>query len=424
MKRLLCLFLIVAMLLSIGVIFAACDKPIDLLQKEENNQKIEYEYSTESNRVTLNMRDATVDEKAIYDASDVTLIITNVRRSENGVIFYLEAKNNSNAFREIKGDNYVVNGVSMIQGSFSRKLDAYESSKIEFYLDAALLEMMGVKTIGQLDISVSVLDQDGNVLDENAVATITTSEYGYVHTHSFKGDVLFDEAGVLIVLLEISLGGSDDTGMFLYFLNNTDKTLDVAFKNVTINGWTIAVNDLQATLFPGLHTVEFIDLRYREDIGLRKPNDIQNVYYDVTVKDQQGAVVFDKTRLGYFPGNAEYVENIEIAGQTLYEDDDLQVVHTDTILSGNFPSFEFYFKNASDRTRTVVIEDFKINDVEHSGSINRLLYAGVQYKQYLSLYSSDRVSGKDPWTVTAVLRVYDEQNNIIKEAPISFTVDK
>ena len=45
MKRLLCLLLIVAMLLGISAIFVACDKPIDLLQKEENNQKIQSAYS-------------------------------------------------------------------------------------------------------------------------------------------------------------------------------------------------------------------------------------------------------------------------------------------------------------------------------------------------------------------------------------------
>ena len=421
MKRLLSLLLVIAMLFGVCAMFTACDgNSVSSEQGEEQKEE------KKSNRIKLDMKDVTVAEEIVYEDNSIVLTVKAISMEDDYVDFLFELKNISPVYLCVECTNSVINGISSSNHGFYQSLSSGESATITLSLYIPLLEYLQVKTIGQLDLYLNIIDgSDGYILDEGIKVTVNTSKQDFVHTQTIDGEVLFEKSGIRITLIETTFSKNADSGMFVFVENKTDKFATVDLNNVVLNGWLQPFSYISTNLLPATNTVTFIDLSGLENMGIKKAKDIQNMSFDVSAYEQNYNSICQERQVSYIPGDKNFVKELNIEGKTVFDNDIVQILLVDAWVEDRYPVFQLYFKNKTDVDLTLSLCELIINGNPCTSTLPTNLPASVQSLQnfYIhgeGVYTVDSISELD--SVTGYLFMFDYDGNDYLEK-IEFPLD-
>ena len=331
------------MLFGVCTVFCACHHTSVPSEKEDKEDK-----DDETDSTKLNMKNVTVEKGVLYDNLDIIVTLTDMEVTQSEVIFHLEVQNTGNQTRCISAYGCIVNGVSTINSSISEHMTPQSTSAESFVLPIETLELLHVKTIGQLSFYFSVTDTRSNYLDEKVLITINTNKAGYVHTPPSDGEVLFEEDKFRIILVETVHEEDKDASMVIYAENTTDDYMNFEFYNIVVNGWLMPRTYVVSHFPPRTNAVYLIHLPSTNKLGIKNAADIQNIYYDVKVKKDGLFNIYNEIHLGYLPGDPDYVAPLEIDGEILYENEYIQLIQNGIILEDGEVKVELYIKNFTD----------------------------------------------------------------------------
>ena len=421
MKRLLSLLLVIAMLFGVCAMFTACDgNSVSSEQGEEQKEE------KKSNRIKLDMKDVTVAEEIVYEDNSIVLTVKAISMEDDYVDFLFELKNISPVYLCVECTNSVINGISSSNHGFYQSLSSGESATITLSLYIPLLEYLQVKTIGQLDLYLNIIDgSDGYILDEGIKVTVNTSKQDFVHTQTIDGEVLFEKSGIRITLIETTFSKNADSGMFVFVENKTDKFATVDLNNVVLNGWLQPFSYISTNLLPATNTVTFIDLSGLENMGIKKAKDIQNMSFDVSAYEQNYNSICQERQVSYIPGDKNFVKELNIEGKTVFDNDIVQILLVDAWVEDRYPVFQLYFKNKTDVYLTLSLCELIINGNPCTSTLPTNLPASAQSLQnfYIhgeGVYTVDSISELD--SVTGYLFMFDYDGNDYLEK-IEFPLD-
>ena len=417
MKRLLSLLLVIAMLFGVCAMFTACDG--NSVSSEQGEEK-------KSNRIKLDMKDVTVAEEIVYEDNSIVLTVKAISMEDDYVDFLFELKNISPVYLCVECTNSVINGISSSNHGFYQSLSSGESATITLSLYIPLLEYLQVKTIGQLDLYLNIIDgSDGYILDEGIKVTVNTSKQDFVHTQTIDGEVLFEKSGIRITLIETTFSKNADSGMFVFVENKTDKFATVDLNNVVLNGWLQPFSYISTNLLPATNTVTFIDLSGLENMGIKKAKDIQNMSFDVSAYEQNYNSICQERQVSYIPGDKNFVKELNIEGKTVFDNDMVQILLVDAWVEDRYPVFQLYFKNKTDVDLSLSLCELIINGNPCISTLPTNLPASAQSLQnfYIhgeGVYTVDSISELD--SVTGYLFMFDYDGNDYLEK-IEFPLD-
>ena len=417
MKRLLSLLLVIAMLFGVCAMFTACDGNSVSSEKEEEKK---------SNRIKLDMKDVTVAEEIVYEDNSIVLTVKAISMEDDYVDFLFELKNISPVYLCVECTNSVINGISSSNHGFYQSLSSGESATITLSLYIPLLEYLQVKTIGQLDLYLNIINgSDGYILDEGIKVTVNTSKQDFVHTQTIDGEVLFEKSGIRITLIETTFSKNADSGMFVFVENKTDKFATVDLNNVVLNGWLQPFSYISTNLLPATNTVTFIDLSGLENMGIKKAKDIQNMSFDVSAYEQNYNSICQERQVSYIPGDKNFVKELNIEGKTVFDNDMVQILLVDAWVEDRYPVFQLYFKNKTDVDLSLSLCELIINGNPCTSTLPTNLPASAQSLQnfYIhgeGVYTVDSISELD--SVTGYLFMFDYDGNDYLEK-IEFPLD-
>ena len=421
MKRLLSLLLVIAMLFGVCAMFTACDgNSVSSEQGEEQKEE------KKSNRIKLDMKDVTVAEEIVYEDNSIVLTVKAISMEDDYVDFLFELKNISPVYLCVECTNSVINGISSSNHGFYQSLSSGESATITLSLYIPLLEYLQVKTIGQLDLYLNIINgSDGYILDEGIKVTVNTSKQDFVHTQTIDGEVLFEKSGIRITLIETTFSKNADSGMFVFVENKTDKFATVDLNNVVLNGWLQPFSYISTNLLPATNTVTFIDLSGLENMGIKKAKDIQNMSFDVSAYEQNYNSICQERQVSYIPGDKNFVKELNIEGKTVFDNDMVQILLVDAWVEDRYPVFQLYFKNKTDVDLSLSLCELIINGNPCTSTLPTNLPASAQSLQnfYIhgeGVYTVDSISELD--SVTGYLFMFDYDGNDYLEK-IEFPLD-
>ena len=418
MKRLLSLLLVVAMLFGVCAMFTACDGNTVSSEKEEKKEE------KKSNRIKLSMKGVTVEEEIVYDDNGIVLTVTDIVTEENYVSFLFTVENTSSEYRSIECYNTVINGISDTSSGFYQSLADGECIEASISLYIPQLELLQVKKIGHMDLYLTIYDEDYDAIVEMEKVTVNTSEKGFVHTPNYDGEVLFEKNGIRLTLIETSFKKDEEPGMYLLIENETNDPVYFQMQDVELNGWLLPHNGIYTDIMSKTNTVNMISLSGLENMGIKKASDIQNIRFNVYAYDDEYDRLFDETPVAYVPGDKDYVEKMDIEGETLFENDNVEVIMTDISVSGGQPVVEIFLKNSSDITMDIQLNSFEIDGYEAYGSIYLTMPADTQCIYTLYLWADFKVDSIDELdSIIGTLNVYDNETYQSTMQEIEFPLD-
>lgn len=416
MKRLLPLLLVIAMLFGVCTVFCACHDTTVPSEKEDKDD--------ETDSTKLNMKNVTVEKGVLYDNLDIIVTLTDMEVTQSEVIFHLEVQNTGNQTRCISAYGCIVNGVSTINSSISEHMTPQSTSAESFVLPIETLELLHVKTIGQLSFYFSVTDTYTNYLDKNVLITINTNKAGYVHTPPSDGEVLFEKDEFRIILVETVHEKDKDAGIVVYAENTTDDYLYAEFYNIEVNGWLMPRTYFSAPFPPHTNAMYLIHLPSTNQLGITNAADIQNIYYDVKVNKEDLFNVYNETHLGYLPGDPDYVAPLEIEGKILYEDEYVQMIQTGITLEDGLVTVDLYIKNFTDYYFYSSFDSVRINHENFSDDFFVKMLPGSQCLHVLKVpVNEDIASLEDIQSFTANFQVDFIDNEEGITTSIDFPLD-
>ena len=416
MKRLLSLLLVVAMLFGVCTVFAACDNSSASSEKEE-----EKEEEKKSSRVKLDMKGVTIEEDVVYDDNGITLTVTDMELDEYFVNVYFELENTSDAYRSVSCSTAVVNGISSCGYGFYHSLESGDSVQAELRLEIELLEYLQVSTIGHLDLYIDVYDEYYDTLASLDKVTVNTSKKGFVHTQEYDGEVLLEQEGIRLTLIGSTFKKNEAHGLFVLVENETDEYLTVDLDDTVINGWLQPHCYLYVDIPAGTNTVAFIDMTDLEDMGIKKEKDIQNMSFYVYAYNEDYEYLVEEDHVTYIPGDKDYVEKLDVDGDTVFEEGAIEIVLVDVTVEGGYPLLQLYFNNNSDSNWEICVNHLEINGTESYASINYTLPANAQCLYNFFLYADFKVDSLDELdSITADISVYDQESSEYAELTVDF----
>ena len=421
MKRLLSLLLVIAMLFGVCAMFTACDGNSVSSEKEEEKKEEE----KKSNKVKLNMKGVTVEETVVYEGYGLILTLNDVDAEDEYVSFIFTLENTTDEYMNFESSSCLVNGISAVDSGLYCSIDAGATSTYELYLPAEQLEWMGVTTIGHLDMKFVVYDSNYNAVERDIPVTIETSKAGFVHTPPAEGDVLLEKEGIRVVLLDTVFNKKTGTqGMYVFVENTGNKTASISLNNISINGWFLPYTGLFATLPSGANTVRLLDLYGKENIGIKKASDIQNMTFSVIATDDEYYEIFSESDLSYVPGDKDFVYEMEDTGDVLLEDDNLCISQKDIEIEDGHLRISLYLQNKADDYLYYSIESLYINNQEYYCYFSVSLPDGAQCAYELQLWTDESLESlQDIDSIVGDLYIRSSYSDINLDTEVEFVLD-
>lgn len=133
-----------------------------------------------------------------------------------------------------------VNGY-MTDSSFSCDVAAGKKVNDEVSFMNSSLEACGIETITDIELSFHIFTTEGwDTLDDSDLIQLQTSAAGsHQQAYDDAGTVLVDQDGIKIVYRGLETGGLMGPSMLLYLENNTDQSVTVQQRNMSLNGFMI-----------------------------------------------------------------------------------------------------------------------------------------------------------------------------------------
>ncbi len=363
----------------------------------------------------------------LYDANGVRVTVKEVRTTLSYMIVDLIVENNSNQGVQIFGDGYIINGISSVYASLYAEANAGETVEGGIYFDLVDLATLNAETIGELEFLLSVADASYNYIDENVPVSYRTGDYGYVHTVDDSGDLLFDDEGIRIVAQGIEVTQSNTAQIKLYLENNSREPLTINLENIVINGWLLPNASGYCTLMPGTNTLDYVDISEVCELGVTSAEEIQNIYYSLNVYNSQTYnTYFNYDNLDYFPGDADFIQEIPMKGRVVYEDNTLLLMLVEQENLDSCIQFYFYIQSKTSGSFTVSVDDVFVNDDEVYSSMYATMPGYTQCLNNMILWYDESIGFEAPVdleTFTFTLNVYDSSYHDLVCETISLTAN-
>lgn len=184
---------------------------------------------------------ATIEEQVLYEKDGLRITAKSL---ELGGLFGPELKvlveNDGAQNVTIQVRRVSINGY-MADSSFSCDVAAGKKVNDEVSFMDSTLEACGIETITDIELSFHVFTTEGwDTVDDSDLIHLQTSAAGsYQQAYDDAGTVLVDRDGVKIVYRGLQTGGLMGPSILLYLENNTDQSITIQQRNMSINGFMI-----------------------------------------------------------------------------------------------------------------------------------------------------------------------------------------
>lgn len=401
------------------------DDDDDVIGTPDSSAPVE---SAPSNNDNVDSTGISVDEAVVYSNLGITITATDLYIDSYGYNFVFDVENTSGYLVALSGNNAVINDTSTAYLSMYGEVEDGATSQVEASIPYDAMDMLGAQTIGELEFTLIIYDAEAyEYLDEGTSVYVTTSDYGYQNLIDVNGTVLFDQEGLYVVLQSIDLEDEYYPKMTVYVQNYGSEPATVNLENIVVNGWVLPSDYFYCHVMPGTFTVDTMDLSDLELIGITDVDEIQNITFDANCyHSTQYYTIYAEDGIGYYPGDADFVQSVPLSGTTLYDDGMLTLMLIQ--MEENYSSVQvwLYLRNNSDQFVTVELDDTTINGYESGNSFYSYLPAGSQCLDWMNLWfteDADFESLNDLQSLAVTLEVSDEGYGTDIEQTITIPVN-
>lgn len=342
---------------------------------------------------TVPPENSEINDTVIYDKNGITITVVGAETSYSYYTFNLEVQNNSGTDVYLGADHCVINGISTVYNSFYGEAEDGETAEatLTFYLER--LEEQNIDRIGDVEFYLYIYNSSYDYIDEGTRVSIQTEDYGYVHNMSDNGQLLFNEAGIRIGILEMVVNGEYDSYMKLYVENNTSEPLKVNLENIIINGWVLPYASGYCTVMPGTYTVDNVDLGDVLDLGITSASQIENIMYNLDAYNSQTYATYYEQAFLFMPfGDEDYVQDVDVSGTVVYDSNGICVMVCGVEEGSAYVDYYLYIHNGTSIPVQIALEDAIINGIQTYDSTYSFMAPGTHAFEKLSLWFKDEAN--------------------------------
>lgn len=218
-----------------------------IAESEAAEQAAEYAQSEKAESVSL--ADFTIEAQTIFDNGDFVITATAVGMSpyqEDSLQLYLTFTNNTEtdahiSFAYVDPDRYdgtyaYVNGYQIEANAYT-DVAAGETTEDYVFLSLSALKEAGIENVGEIELKLTIEDQEYNELAVMEPAVIRTSAYDEMDTQLGEDmHEICNENGLTLAAKYVA--ETEDTAAHLVFAigNQTETTPELKVDNLKING--------------------------------------------------------------------------------------------------------------------------------------------------------------------------------------------
>ena len=305
-----------------------------------------------------------ISKTVIYDKNGITVTVVGVESSYSYYVFNLEVENNSGTDVYLGADHCVINGISTVYCSFYGEAADGETAEATLEFSYSRLEDLNIDRIGDVEFDLCVYDTSYDYIDEGTRVSIQTEDSGYVHDMDDSGQLLFNEAGIRILIMDMYVGDEYDSYMKLYVENNTSESLRLNLENITINGWVLPNATGHCTVMPGTHTVENVDIGEVLDIGITSASQIGNILYNLEAYNSKTYETYYEYEFLFMSlGDEDCVQDVDVSGFIVYDNNGIEIRVLGTEEGNSYVTYQLYVRNTNNQALHISLEDAVVNGV-------------------------------------------------------------
>ncbi len=224
----------------------------------------------------------TVEEQVLYDEKNIKITATGLEDGWFGTNLKLLIENNSDQSITVQARNANVNGF-MVDTMMSADVAAGKKANDELTFETTGLKDSGIDSIAVMEFYFHIFDADtwDEITDSEVITVKTSIADSYVQKVDDSGTVLVDYNGVRIIGKGLSENDSFwGPGVILYIENNSDKTVEIQVRDVSVNGFMVE-SMMSETVVSGkkaMSAVQFFSSDLEEN-SITEINDVELYFH-------------------------------------------------------------------------------------------------------------------------------------------------
>lgn len=220
--------------------------------------------------------EVTIEETVLLDEADVKITAKKLEDGFLGPKLKLLIENNSGKNLTFQDRGTSVNGY-MIDALLSADVASGKKTNDEITFSQSALDICGIKTIADMEISFHIYDDDWETyLDSAPIVLKTSAADGYTYVFDDSGSAAYDAGGIKIVIKglsdEDSLLGKE---IVVYIDNESGRNITVQNRDLSVNGFMNGAS-FSCDVSAGKHAVDTITL-FSSDLEENEIENIENV---------------------------------------------------------------------------------------------------------------------------------------------------
>lgn len=469
MKKLICVFLAIVMLLGLTACgkdktettepekadMTATETVDDVTDVTEETEETDVQESTESSEELPEFdQSAVIETTVILDQDSIKVTATALEYDDYSANLKLSLENNSDktltfSTNTLGFSGNSINGFMIPDGYFNSEIAPGKKANETVTFSYDYLQLFGINEIADIVLGIRVTDEDYNetIYPDCQVKTSIADSYTYDNTSYqkaisstavqkalgltstyFTTDVLYDADDIQIVSGTLMLNKNDEKMLLLEAVNSGTEMKNMVVAGLSVNGLTVYDGNWSSTTISsgkcGVISVNLNDVfneQYWEVYGL---TDISSI--DVKVGIQDGWDLKDENTVHLTIGEDA---SLNLDGTELFNQDNIRIIskgilgHEDEYDSNLY--LALLIENGTDEVFDVSVQNdsLSVNDImisEFSSDTNILPHAyGVLI---VELYGSD-LEDSDITEVDQIQKVecvieFGEGYDVAVEAPI------
>ncbi len=175
---------------------------------------------------------------ADFHKDGITVNVTGISYEEQETKINLIVKNDTEAPMIVMTTNFSVNGLMSTESFFSEIPAKTTKEDGAIAISNSWLGDMGITQITEAEFIVKVFDKDNNELFQSEVMTVKTdAPKSYEQDYDESGFVIYADKGIRLLARSLQKSAlSNDMELVLYAENDTDSTVSIMTRDVTVNG--------------------------------------------------------------------------------------------------------------------------------------------------------------------------------------------
>ncbi len=221
---------IISALMLACLLLSSCGKNNDV-EPSESVKKGGMEHTSEY-RLDESVPQNTVE----FNNSGIRMLFTKIIYDDGVTRLAYSAENSNDYGITLVSDDISFNGL-VCADNLSVKLDEKGKSLGTFNVGNDWFSKMGIKQITDVELTVTVLDENSNEIAKSELLSIKTDALGqYMQEYETHGTELYSGKNIKILSREMKKGDhSNDTEIVLYVENNSKETVTLVTSDVSVN---------------------------------------------------------------------------------------------------------------------------------------------------------------------------------------------